>query len=398
MVISTRRLLQVFALIGVVCLAHVSVEVVEARNRAIALRSGIWQTRTILVCWENPTEANRQGRDWVQEAVTETWQKHSQLRFIGWNACGEDSQGIRIYIEETWPHVKGLGKHLNGIPRGMVLNFTFQNWSSSQCRQRKEFCTKALAVHDEFGHALGFAHEHNREEASPACQKEAQGASGDFKITAYDLYSVMNYCNPKWIGNGKLSALDIVGLQTLYGAPQPERLVGLSGALHFQLASGAMRADLQGSLYTMTRPYPSGTLFQVFIINHQPAYVYTFGFDRLEKTYRIFPRSAAHSAYVDQTRPQLVIPDEAHYVSIDDTVGTDYFCVLFSHQQLDFATVLQRLEEASGSFFTRLHTVVGAELVLESHIQYAEAGDIGFTATRQERGIVPLIVAIEHTP
>jgi hypothetical protein len=81
----------------------------------------------------------------------------------------------------------------------------------------------------------------------------------------------------------------------------------------------------------------------LFIINHQPAYVYTFGFDRLEKTYRIFPHTAAHSAYVDQTRPQLVIPDEAHYVSIDDTVGTDYFCVLFSHQKLDFATVLQRI-------------------------------------------------------
>jgi hypothetical protein len=72
--------------------------------------------------------------------------------------------------------------------------------------------------------------------------------------------------------------------------------------------------------------------------------------------------------------------------------------VLFSHQQLDFETVLQRIEEASGSFFTRLHTVMGAELLLESDIQYAEAGGIGFTARRQERGIVPLIVAIEHTP
>jgi hypothetical protein len=41
---------------------------------------------------------------------------------------------------------------------------------------------------------------------------------------------------------------------------------------------------------------------------------------------------------------------------------------------------------------------MGTELLLESDIQYAEAGGIGFTARRQERGIVPLIVAIEHTP
>jgi hypothetical protein len=389
--------LQIYALIVVVCLVHVTAGLTAERKRAIALRSGIWNILDIPVCWENPTAGNRQGRDWVQKAVTETWQKHSQLRFLGWNACAQSSQGIRIHVAEDWPHVKGLGKHINGVPRGMVLNFTFDNWARSQCRQRKEFCIKALAVH-EFGHALSLAHEHNREEASPACQKEAQGVSGDFKITAYDLYSVMNYCNPKWVGNGKLSALDIVGLQQLYGAPQPERIVGLSGALRFQLDSGAtMRARRRGRVYTMMRPYPSGTLFQVFIATHQPAYVYSFGFDRLEKTYRIFPPTDARNAYIDQMRQQLVIPDESHYVRIDDTVGTDYFCVLFSHGPLAFETLMQRFEEAKGSFFARLYAVLGKELVVEGDIQYTDTGGIGFTAIGEKRGIVPLIVAIEHT-
>jgi hypothetical protein len=395
---STLSLLNIYLFIVVVCLVQCSAGLAQSGKRAIALRSGIWQTQDIPVCWENPSETNRQGRQWVREAVTETWQKHSQLRFLGWEACTQFSQGIRIEIAEDWPHVKALGKHLDGVPRGMVLNFTFNDWARSQCYARKEFCIKALAVH-EFGHALSFAHEHNREEAAPACQKEAQGVDGDFKVTEYDLYSVMNYCNPKWIGNGKLSALDILGLQQLYGAPQPERVVGLSGALRFQLASGTpMQAHRQGRIYALTRPYPSGTLFQVFITTHQPAYVYSFGFDRLEKTYRIFPHTEGLNAYIDESRPQLVIPDEDHYVRIDATVGTDYFCVLFSHRPLAFDTVMKRIERARGSFYTRLHTVLGSEFLQESDVQHADAGGIDFTATMRERGIVPLIVAIQHTP
>ena len=37
-------------------------------------------------------------------------------------------------------------------------------------------------------------------------------------IGAWDLYSVMNYCNPKWMGDGKLSPTDIAMAQKYYGA------------------------------------------------------------------------------------------------------------------------------------------------------------------------------------
>ena len=45
------------------------------------------------------------------------------------------------------------------------------------------------------------------------------GDQGDINITKFDLHSVMNYCNPKWVGNGKLSDNDIAGLQAWYGRP-----------------------------------------------------------------------------------------------------------------------------------------------------------------------------------
>ena len=184
-------------------------------NQLFGLKSSVWENLEVPVCWENPTANDEQSRDWVRAAVADTWERHSALRFSGWGQCQDGVPGIHIRIADTGPHTKGLGNQLDGKPNGMVLNFTFENWSP-RSRKRLEYYIKAIAVH-EFGHALGFAHEQNRDDA-PDCGEERQGTDGDIKITPYDLHSVMNYCNPKYSGDGQLSDQDIAGLKAWYGA------------------------------------------------------------------------------------------------------------------------------------------------------------------------------------
>lgn len=192
---------------------------------ANVLSASVWRDGSkvideINVCWESLTPELEGERAIVEQAVHETWERASALRFRGWDKCVLGNHGVRIMIDDSGPMTKGLGRQLDRVENGMILNLTYKLYQP-RAPGGKNNWIYASAVH-EFGHAIGLAHEQNKYDAPGECWPLRSGSNGDKCVgaeclTPYDPHSVMNYCNSVWNNNGKLSDLDKKAVMELYG-------------------------------------------------------------------------------------------------------------------------------------------------------------------------------------
>ncbi len=147
--------------------------------------------------------------------------------------------------------------------------------------------------------------------------------------------------------------------------------------------------------YQTKKPFYAGDRFRIHILNNQPAFVYAFSADDSQIISKLFPHSDNISPALTDSKNEVIIPDEQHYIEFDEVAGKEELCILYCKSPLDFNQFLADLKKQQGSFSEKIYQTLKNKLVDPKHIDFSKE-KVAFQSKSQGKDIVSLIIKMDH--
>lgn len=168
---------------------------------------------------------------------------------------------------------------------------------------------------------------------------------------------------------------------------------------------GEMEVQLKNNCYETTESFAYPTMFQLYMTNKKPCYVYAFASESSStKANLIFPPENT-SALLDYSENTVVYPSETTAIKLDDVSGTDYLIVLYSLEELDINQIMASYEDfvdntvSNFDLYTAVKNAVGDKNIVSLKDTEYKKSSIDFSVKMEApktNKVLPVIIKIKH--
>lgn len=200
-----------------------------------------------------------------------------------------------------------------------------------------------------------------------------------------------------WIRYSDFNAFVYLAFEVLGKPVIDSTLPNISGNIVFKDTNNSiLPVKFNGNYFIMTDTLYSFFQFQIFCSINKPAYFYVFSTDLTNRFEKIFPFTPKMSDYFGCGKNNFAIPGEDYFNYLDETIGKDYFCFLFSAKKLPIDEIIVKIQNETGDIWTKINKVLGQDFVLPENIIYESINEINFNAKSSGKNIIPVLVEIKH--
>jgi hypothetical protein len=159
-------------------------------------------------------------------------------------------------------------------------------------------------------------------------------------------------------------------------------------------------ADIPKNYWCIKEPLRSGSQFEMSVQNQVGCYMYAFATGASKQVDVLFPNQPNRkrvNAFVAGGKT-VRLPAGAQAFTLDDKIGTDMMCILYSKNRLNVDEMAQKMQQQHRNmpFIKAVETVLGSQLIQNENVTFGSGKTKGIQSKDKKGQVLMVMVAVQH--